>query len=363
MVTHGDWPLTPVIIVSYCTAEDVANCLVSLDRLPAEPDFSVHVCENGGAEAWSDLCATLLRPGGPCVSAEDVSSPFQRYFKRIVCLRLRESGRLVLLGEAPENLGYAGGVNTWLSPLKELRGWDACWILNPDTLVDPEALRALADQARDRGLGAVGSRIMASRTSTHVLCRGLRWRRVLAGTLAVGQNSLADVEPIPEEIEAQLDAPSGASCYLTRPCVEALGPLDERYFLFFEDLDWGIRARRAGHRVGHAHRSVVVDVGGTSIGSSRSPDAESSPLAVYLEFRNRLLFVRNHYPLWLPWTALMGWLHALRLLRRGGFSSAFRGLVAGLRGETGRPDWLVARHNKPEIDRSRENPSSECPSS
>ena len=137
---------------------------------------------------------------------------------------------------------------------------------------------------------------MASRTSTHVLCRGLRWRRVLAGTLAVGQNSLADVEPIPEEIEAQLDAPSGASCYLTRPCVEALGPLDERYFLFFEDLDWGIRARRAGHRVGHAHRSVVVDVGGTSIGSSRSPDAESSPLAVYLEFRNRTLVRAESLP-------------------------------------------------------------------
>ncbi len=363
MVTKGDWPLTPVIIVSYRTAEDVANCLTSLDVLQAEPNISVHVCENGGAAAWVDLCARLLRPDGPCVSAEDVSAPFQRYFKRIACLRLRRSGRLVLLGEAPENLGYAGGINTWLSPLTRLPGWRGCWILNPDTLVEARALTALETQARERNLGLVGSREMASSTDTRVQHRGLRWRRVFASTLAVGRNSPADVEPAPEEIEGQLDAVSGGSCYLTRSCAEALAPLDERYFLFSEDLDWGVRARRAGFKIGHAHGSVVVDVGGTSIGSRRSSDSESSPLATYLEFRNRLLFVRNHYPLWLPWTALMGWLHALRLLPRGSFSSAVRGHVAGLRGETGRPDWLVARHLKPEIDRSSQTPPTECGSS
>ena len=363
MVTNSDWPLTPIIIVSYRTAEDVSNCLMSLETLPAEPDFSVHVCENGGAAAWNDLCSKLLRPDGPCVPAEDVSGPFQRYFKRIACLRLRRSGRLVLLGEAPENLGYAGGVNTWLSPLTKLRGWRGCWILNPDSLVDSATLSALVAQATQRGLGAVGSRMMESRSSPRVQGRGLRWRRFLASTLNVGRNSLPDVEPDPDEIEAQLDAPSGASCYLTRPCAEALSPLDERYFLFFEDLDWGIRAKRAGYRVGHAHRSVVVDLGGTSTGSGRSSNSGSPPLVVYLGFRNRILFVRTHYRLWLPWTALMGCLHALRLLPLGGFGPAVRGMTAGLRGETGRPDWLVNRHHQPETDRSNHTPPSDGRSS
>jgi N-acetylglucosaminyl-diphospho-decaprenol L-rhamnosyltransferase len=344
---NGDWPPTPVIIVSYRTADDVAGCLTSLDALPAEPDFSVHICENGGATAWNDLCTTLLRPGGPCMPAEDVSHPFRRYFDRIACLRLRRSGRMVLVGDAPENLGYAGGINAWLSPLTGLLDWRACWILNPDTLVAPDALIALTVQASNRELGIVGSRIMASPMDTRVQTRGLRWRLVFASTLAVGRNSPADVEPTPEAIEAMLDAPSGASCYLTRPCAEALVPLDERYFLFFEDLDWGVRARRAGFRVGHAHASVVIDVGGTSIGSSRSSGSVASPLAVYLEFRNRLLFVRTHYHRWLVWTALMGCLHALRFLPRGGFGPAVRGLLAGLKGETGRPDRLVTRHHVP----------------
>lgn len=344
---NSEWPSTPVIIVSYRTADDVAGCLESLDALHAETDISVHICENGGAAAWDNLCATLLRPDGPCLPADDVSHPFGRCFNRIACFRLRRSGRVVLVGEARENLGYAGGINTWLSPLTKLPGWSGCWILNPDTLVAPDALTALAVQASNRDLGIVGSRMMAAPTDTRVVSRGLRWRRVVASTSAVGGNSLAADEPNPEAIEAELDAASGASCYLTRPCAEALVPLDEQYFLLFEDLDWGARARRAGYRIGHAHDSVVIDLGGTSIGSRRSTGSVGSPLSIYLEFRNRLLFVRTHYHRWLMWTTLMGCLHALRLLPRGGFGPAIRGLLAGLQGETGRPDWLVARHHVP----------------
>ena len=120
-------------------------------------------------------------------------------------------------------------------------------------------------------------------------------------------------------------------------------PLDERYFLFFEDFDWGARAREGGYRVGYAHKSIVIHAGGNSVGSP-SHGAIGSPLAVYLGFRNRLLFVQAHYPQWWIWTALVSWLHAIRLIRRGRFKPAVLGVLAGLRGETGRPDWLVAQH-------------------
>ena len=69
---NGDWPSTPIIIVSYRTPDDVVACLRSLDRLQADPEISVHICENGGAADWDDLCASLLQPDGPCASAEDM---------------------------------------------------------------------------------------------------------------------------------------------------------------------------------------------------------------------------------------------------------------------------------------------------
>jgi len=350
----GVRPYIPVIIVSYRTPGDVAACLDSLDRLDIASVVSMHICENGGAAAWDALHCALTTADGPCEAGEEIPAPLRQGFVRVAGLKLHRSGRSVFIGEAVENYGYAGGINAWLAPLMSASAWSGCWILNPDTLVEPGALAALEGMAHDRGLGVVGSRLMAMGESNVVQCRGLRWRKLLASVLAVGRNDSTHVEPEPDAIEAQLDSPSGASCYITRPCIDAIFPLDERYFLFFEDLDWGVRARRAGFGIGHAHASVVFDQGGTSAGGSRSSKSGGSPLSIYLGFRNRLLFVEAHHRAWLWWTAFMACLHALRLARydRAALAPALRGLLAGLRGETGRPDWLVARHQLPTAERS-----------
>ena len=264
-------------------------------------------------------------------------------FNRIACFRLRSSGQHVYVGEAPDNLGYTGGINQWLLPLLDVPDWSGCWVLNPDATVEVGALSALVAEAADRKLGIVGSRIMWASTDPHIRSRGLKWRRVLADVGAVDLGATKFVRPDSEAIEARIDAPSGVSVYFTRACAKALAPLDERYFLYFEDLDWGLRAKNAGFPVGHAHNSVVYHVGGASLGSP-SPDYVGSPLALHLGFRNRILFSREHYPAWFPWTALMAVLHALRLSPRGGFRPALGGLIAGLRGEDGRPDRLLAEH-------------------
>jgi N-acetylglucosaminyl-diphospho-decaprenol L-rhamnosyltransferase len=340
---NNERPFTPVIIVSYRTPNDVSACLSSLDELEAETDLTIHICENGGAAAWDELCARLSRSDGPCILAADLLPPITHNFSGMGLMRLRKSNRLVLVAKAPENLGYAGGINAWLLPLVTVQGWSGCWILNPDTLVGADALTALIAQATDRNLGMVGSRIMVRPTDTNVACWGLRWRPLTASGYLVGQDSPVSLEPDTKIVEEHMDAVSGASCYLTRSCLEALVPLDERFFLFYEDFDWGIRARLKGFRLGYAHRSIVIHSGGNSIGTP-SHGADGSPLALYLGFRNRLLFVRTHYPRWWPWTVFVSFMHALRLLRRGGFGSAISGLAAGLRGENGRPDWLLAQH-------------------
>ena len=171
---------TPIIIVSYRTPDDLSACLGSLDTLRSRTDLSVYICENGGPAAWEDLCSALLQENGPCVFAKDIIVPVGHDFKRTACFKLRQSGRKVIVGEAPENLGYAGGINSWLRPLLADSNWAGCWILNPDTKVEPDALIELVEQARGRSLDMVGSRIMLALTDTHVACWGLRWRRLTA---------------------------------------------------------------------------------------------------------------------------------------------------------------------------------------
>src|SRR5574337_932426 len=81
---------------------------------------------------------------------------------------------LVHVAELRENAGYAGGVNAWLKPLLAVRGWEAAWILHPDTCPDPNALAELAAYAEASGKGMVGSCIIRTDALDRVFTRGLR---------------------------------------------------------------------------------------------------------------------------------------------------------------------------------------------
>jgi len=192
---------------------------------------------------------------------------------------------------------------------------------------------------------AVGSRIVDIDRPDVVRMRGLKWRRWLASPMAV--DLLAPASETPVNLNQRMDAPSGASFYVTRACIDRIGLMDARYFLYYEDLDWGLRAK-AACGLGYAHDSVVPHVGGSSIGPSRDR-ASRSTLSVYLEFRNRLLFVKQRFPGWYLWTVLITALRATEFLIAGSPRNclfAFRGAAAGLFGETGRPDHLSAGESK-----------------
>ena len=127
--------------------------------------------------------------------------------------------------------------------------------------------------------------------------------------------------------------------------------MDERYFLYFEDLDWGMRAQRAGG-VGYANGSIVRHAGGTTIGSA-SRRAARSKLAVDPDFSKPADFRRDATipSFWLGWTAIMVLprrrLNSSAVGSWRNFRAALSGIMAGLVGETGRPDhvfeWLSER--------------------
>ena len=141
---------------------------------------------------------------------------------------------------------------------------------------------------------------------------------------------------------AASDSPSGVSFYVTRSCIDAIGLMDEAYFLYFEEFDWGILAK-AKSGVGYAHKSVVPHVAGSTTGTGRDR-RKRSPLVVYLQNRNKIRFVRRRFPGWLPWTVLVSLLQTGEyLIYRSptNFRIALSGVAAGLRGESGRPDHLL----------------------
>ncbi len=338
----------PVVIVGFRNSADVEGCLSALAHARSEPSFAVLICENGGPPAFDGLVAALSAPKAPCQGQAESISPPTGEFIRVCRLRLGANGPLVFVGEARENLGYAGGINAWLRVLQNIPGWEGVWVLNPDTKPEPDALAELVAYSRSSGKGMLGGRIIRMDQPALEHSRGLRWRPWLASMEALDLYASAYIEPDIAAVEARIDSPSGACIYVTRPCLARIGLMDERYFLYFEDVEWGMRANRACG-VGYAWKAVVYHRIGTTIGTAGARSA-SSPLSVYLEFRNRLLFVRQYYKKWYPWTVFVLAVRALEygaVWRLANLRAAYRGLGAGLAGETGRPDSFMSATSLP----------------
>jgi GT2 family glycosyltransferase len=91
--------------------------------------------------------------------------------------------------------------------------------------------------------------------------------------------------------------------------------MSERYFLYYEEMDWAVR--NAGRfRVGFARGAIVYHKHGGSIGSSAVKGGRSA-LSDYYMLRSRLLFYRQHQPLLLPLIWVQGAAQTgMRLMRR-----------------------------------------------
>jgi GT2 family glycosyltransferase len=331
-----------IIIVAYGNPADIQDTLAALCRADPEPAFAVHICENGGTDAYRALINLLTRDEG--LLTENAENPWLagHVFREVRAFRLR-TGTPVFIGDAGENLGYGGGLNRWLTPLMAA-GTPSVFVLNPDAAPAPDALGRLATYAAATGKGMVTGRIVLEETPDRIQTRGLRFNPWRVQTQAVGRLEASNRRPDIAEIERLLDAPSGAAVYVTAGCLQQIGLLREDYFLYYEDLDWGLRAKRCCG-IGYAYDAVIVHKGGTTIG--RGNKRTGSALATYLEFRNRLRFVAAEWRWFYPWALFVSTARALEYLayrRPDRTKAAFRGLLDALRGVSGRPEAMLRQH-------------------
>ncbi len=333
---------TAIVIVTFRTPADLVHCLDALRKADRAEPFDIFITENAGGGAYDDTLEALRRGGYVFAPAPEPVG--ENSFVRLSSCRDEASGVEIHFGQARENLGYAGAINIWLRRLMADGKWKGFWILNPDTAPDESALRELVAYARRHDKGMVGSRIVFRDNPELIATRGLKWRPLAAKTKGVDKFVSAKFHPDRLDIEARIDSPSGASVFITAGCLKKIGLMDEDYFLYFEDLDWGVRAKSACG-IGCAERSNVPHIGGASIGSATSR-RDRSALSVHLDHRNRLLFVRRRHPRWYPWTVLIVLARTGEFVAVGAwanFRAALSGWAAGVLGETGRPDRFFAR--------------------
>ena len=205
------------------------------------------------------------------------------------------------------NGGYAAACNVATKHATE-RQLDFVWFLNSDLRVPDTALLTLISclQAAPQAAAAVPVAITATHPPT-VLSAGVRIGR---WTAAVHHQWAGEpVQHLPDHPFAA-DAIEGAAMLVRVSAIEKIGPLDETYFMYWEDTDWSYRARQRGHALLVAP-SVLVTHG---LGQSSSPALRIQYILV-----NRVRFMRTHAHgaelLFFVFFFFLGWLPLYTVLR------------------------------------------------
>ncbi len=174
--------------------------------------------------------------------------------------RIRAAYPDIVLLESGANLGFAGGNNVGIR-YAIAQGADYLWLLNNDTEPAPDALTALVAKAStNRRIGAVASICYyADRPDTVQIWAGGRVN------LWIGYSPYT-TEPHDDDWFHWLN---GTSLLLTSRALQAVGLLDERFFLYWEDTEIGLRLRRNGWQLAAAPNSRVLHKVSASTGGSK----------------------------------------------------------------------------------------------
>lgn len=243
---------TDAVVLSFNGNEDTMECLRSLGRA-GFAGSRIHVVDNGSSPP--------LRPD------------------------LEAAGLRVDLVESPENLGFTGGSNLGIRRALE-SGAEAILLLNNDTVVDPDFLGPLVKAlSEDPGLGIVSPKIYFHGQDRVIWAHGARVDRFSGRSPHIG---VYEKDSGQYERVREVDRVTGCAMLVRRDFVERVGFLDNRFFAYSEEMDWCLRARRAGYRLAVVKESVIWHKG------HRASGRIGRPFIAYLQARNHLLMLRKH---------------------------------------------------------------------
>lgn len=275
-----------VVLVNYRGWRDTIECLESL-FCGQHPNFTAIVVDNASPDAsadelerWAFEHRSTGQAEGPRY-AQCVASDGQTFHLRREAGDPAQTPRLVLVRHSA-NRGFAIANNLGVRLALEQGTPDYFWFLNNDTVVAPDAMSALLD--RSVGQVVLGARLMDYHAHDQIQTWG-------GGCLwpLIGHNRNT-VKP-----GSSLDYLTGASVFLSRDALQAIGGWDERYFLAWEDIEFSQRALARGYRLEVSDTAIVYHKGTVSIG-------RRSVLDVHQRTLNGLRYIARHHPFCLPTT-------------------------------------------------------------
>lgn len=243
-----------IVIPTWNRRAEVLRCVASIDRVSYR-DLLPIVVDNGSEDGTADALRAL-HPG-------------------------------LTIIENDVNLGYAGGNNVGIRRALD-RGARYVCLLNNDALLTEESIGELVRvMETDARIGVVGGRNLQLEEP------GRLWGaygELTFGPFVVRTTGRGELDGAVWQTQRDVDWVIGNGSLWRAEAIREVGLLDEDFFAYHDDVDWCVRARRAGYRVVYAGSAAILHRGG---GSSDTTQRHSFPLPYFLG-RNGVLFVRKH---------------------------------------------------------------------
>lgn len=239
--SQGDRPPElEIVIVAFRNYPILRRCLQSLrENVLGSLDAVVHVVDNASGDGTADAVA--------------------REFPDAILYR------------QPTNTGFSAGNN------RALRGVKAPFVLvlNPDTEVPDGVLgHLLGDLHQDPSIGMIGCRLVTGDgTFDHASKRSFPSPRDALEYFFRGRanGSARYLAPsVTEFAMGTVDSINGAFMLVRSEAMRDVGLLDERYWMYGEDLDWCKRFADAGWKVVYDGRTTAIHLKGGTTGAQRS---------------------------------------------------------------------------------------------
>jgi len=248
-MTIKEFPLVSIITVNYNQTEITCQLLESLRKI-SYPNIEIYVVDN----------ASLI----------DDPTPIQIRYPEVVFIG------------SEKNLGFAGGNNL---AIRKAKG-DYILLVNNDTEVETGFLELLVNKMESNPkIGAASPKIRYYYQPNIIQYAGFEpMSSITIRQHAIGFNQEDKGQ---FDYDIQTDFGFGAALIVSKSVINIVGLMADIFFLYYEEMDWMARIRRAGYEIWYVHNSVVYHKDSITTGPM-------SPLKTYYVNRGRLLYLRRN---------------------------------------------------------------------
>lgn len=273
--------MVAIVVVNYNGSIDTLLCVESLMK-SNYGNFRIVIVDNASGHESLTTLKRGLEYYGKLISEKEEN----------IC-----SNGIITLISSCVNIGFAGGNNIGVRyAIITFEQLEYVWLLNNDTVTKPNTLNCLVKYMNnaDSRLGILGNKLLFLDNPLKIQAVGGVYNKWFASCKHIGAYELDKGQydnPIPT-----MDYVIGASMFVRKSFIEDVGYMSEDYFLYFEELDWILRGKSCGWSMGYTPNAVVFHKEG---GSTKEQGEMISEFADICQLRNRILFTKKFYPLYL----------------------------------------------------------------